>query len=103
MVAADGAEALQKIASRRPALVLCDTNVPKLDGYKLCRLMKKHKTTQGIPVVLLSENNGVVERLRASMAGCTDYIAKPFESKTLIDKIRKHVCGTQGPEQSVVH
>ncbi len=92
MTAADGSEALQKIANRRPALVLSDTSMPKLDGYRLCRLLKKHETTQDIPVILLSENDGVVEKLRTSMVGSRDYIAKPFESKTLIEKIRKHVC-----------
>ncbi len=101
MTAADGAEALQKIANRRPALILSDTIMPKLDGYKLCRLMKKHETTQDIPVILLSENDGVVEKLRTSMVGCRDYIAKPFESKTLIEKIRKHVCMSQGPAPSL--
>ena len=100
MTAADGAEALQKIANRRPALVVSDTIMPKLDGYKLCRLIRKHETTQDIPVILLSENDGVVERLRTSMVGCRDYVAKPFESKTLIEKVRKHVCFSQGPEHS---
>lgn len=101
MTAADGAEALQKIANRRPALVLSDTVMPKLDGYKLCRLMKKHEATQDIPVILLSENDGIVEKLRTSMVGCRDRIAKPFESKTLIEKIRKHTCMSQGPAPSL--
>ena len=101
MTAADGPEALQQIANRRPALVLSDTIMPKLDGYKLCRLIKQHKTTRDIPVILLSENSGVVEKLRTSMVGCRDYVTKPFESKTLIAKVRQHACLDQETEASV--
>jgi twitching motility two-component system response regulator PilG len=101
ITATDGAEALQQIANQRPALVLTDTNMPKLDGYELCRLLKKHEATDDIPVVLLSENDGVAEKLRRSMVGCRDYVAKPFESKTLIEKVRQHARVSRESDQSV--
>jgi CheY-like chemotaxis protein len=101
MTAANGAEALHKIENRRPALVLTEITMPKLDGYKLCKLIKKHQHTHDIPVVMLSENDGVLGKLRRSMVGCRDHVVKPFKSKDLLEKVRDHALVRRESEQSV--
>lgn len=88
--AADGVAALNLLAERRPVLILSDINMPRLSGYKLCKLIKKHPRTEDIPVVLLSGKNGVFDKVRGQMSGCSDYITKPFESHDLIEKVRKY-------------
>ncbi len=90
ITAADGLEALQVLAEQLPDIILSDVNMPRLDGYKLCRFVKKHERTKHIPVVMLSGKDGVFDKLRGKMFGCGDYITKPFESNDLVEKVRQH-------------
>ena len=73
-----------------PDIILSDVNMPRLDGYKLCRFVKKHERTKHIPVVMLSGKDGVFDKLRGKMFGCGDYITKPFDSADLVEKVRMH-------------
>ena len=91
MEAEDGVEALNAIAARRPDLILSDINMPKLDGYQLCKLVKKHDRTKDIPVVMLSGKDGVFDKLRGTMAGSDDFISKPFESDDLCRKVAQYL------------
>ena len=90
ITAGDGLEALELLAENMPDIILSDVNMPKLDGYKLCRFVRKHDRTKDIPVVMLSGKDGVFDKLRGKMYGCEDYITKPFESADLIDKVRRY-------------
>ncbi len=90
ITAADGLEALQLLSDHMPDIILSDVNMPRLDGYKLCRFVKKHERTRHIPVVMLSGKDGVFDKLRGKMFGCGDYITKPFESNDLVEKVRLH-------------
>ncbi|MEO1526377.1 MAG: response regulator [Planctomycetota bacterium] len=90
VTAADGVAALNLLAERLPVLILSDINMPRITGYKLCKLVKKHHRTNHIPVVMLSGKNGVFDKVRGQMVGCADYITKPFESHDLIDKVRRY-------------
>ena len=65
--------------------------MPRLDGYQLCSLIRKHERTRHIPVVLLSGKDGVFNRIRGKMAGCTSYIVKPFVTEELIEEVEKHI------------
>ena len=90
ITACDGLEAVQLLSEHMPNLILSDVNMPRLDGYKLCRFVKKCERTKHIPVVMLSGKDGVFDKLRGKMFGCGDYITKPFESAELIEKVRLH-------------
>jgi twitching motility two-component system response regulator PilG len=87
MTASDGVDALERIKSCKPALILMDINMPKLNGYQLCKLLKKHKETSEIPVIMLSGKDGMFDKLRGNMCGCDDYITKPFKSADLVQKV----------------
>lgn len=89
--ASDGVAAIKEIAAIMPGLVLLDISMPKLDGYKLCRLVKGHDATRHIPVVMLSGKDGTFDKLRGRLAGCSDYITKPFDPETLLKKVERHV------------
>ncbi|MEM9587805.1 MAG: response regulator, partial [Planctomycetota bacterium] len=78
-------------AQQCPDLILSDINMPKLGGYQLCKLVKKHERTRDIPVIMLSGKDGVFDKLRGTMVGCSDYVTKPFESNELIEKVRQYV------------
>ncbi len=91
LTAADGIEALNILSDTLPDLILCDINMPRLGGYKLCKFVKKHERTQSIPVVMLSGKDGVFDKMRGKLSGCDDFISKPFESEELVAKIREHL------------
>lgn len=79
----DGVAAIKEIARHDPSLILMDVNMPRLDGYQLCKLVKKHETTRHIAVVMLTSKEGVFDKLRGRMVGCSGYIAKPFSPDEL--------------------
>lgn len=93
--ACDGVAAIREMAAHVPSLVLLDINMPRLDGYKLCKLIKKHDATRGIPVVMLAGKDGMFDRLRGRLVGCSDYIAKPFDSETLLSKVHDYLPKSQ--------
>ncbi len=90
ITASDGLEAVQLLSEHMPDMILSDVNMPKLDGYKLCRFVKKSDRTKHIPFVMLSGKDGVFDKLRGKMFGCGDYITKPFEAADLVEKVRMH-------------
>lgn len=87
----DGVAAIKELGSCRPDLILLDINMPRLDGYRLCKLIKKHEATQSIPVVMLSGKDGMFDKLRGRLVGCSDYITKPFEADALTHKVAKYL------------
>ena len=60
ILAADGFEALAKIADHEPDLIFCDILMPRLDGYQTCALIKKSQRYRNIPVVMLSSKDGLL-------------------------------------------
>jgi two-component system phosphate regulon response regulator PhoB len=83
--AADGEEALRRVAERRPALVLTDLMMPGVDGAELARRLKADPSTRDLPIIAMS---GGPNRDEALAAGCDDFIAKPFRPRELADLIR---------------
>jgi twitching motility two-component system response regulator PilG len=92
----DGVAAIKEIAAHNPALILMDVNMPRLDGYQLCKLVKKHETTCDIPVLMLSGTDGMFDRLRGRLVGCAGHVTKPFTPEVLIEAVEQHM--TQGKE-----
>ena len=90
----DGVAAIKELGLCRPDLILLDINMPRLDGYRLCKLIKKHEATQSIPVVMLSGKDGMFDKLRGRLVGCSDYITKPFEADALTHKVAKYLTST---------
>ncbi len=89
--AEDGVAALRDIALQLPDLVLADINMPKLDGYRLCRLVKSHENTRHIPVILVSGLCGEEHVLRGKLVGCDAYITKPVVPETVLEVVIEHL------------
>jgi CheY-like chemotaxis protein len=92
VTAVDGLDALRRLEEIQPDLILLDITMPGMDGYKLCRKVRAMERTKAIPVVMLSGKDGFFDKVRGRMAGCTDYITKPFASRVLLDTVAQH-CG----------
>jgi len=84
---ADGMDALDAIARERPALVLADVMMPRLDGFGLLRTLRADASTQNLPVVLLSARAGEESTLQALQAGANDYLIKPFSAGDLLARV----------------
>jgi DNA-binding response OmpR family regulator len=85
--AVDGEEALSIARERHPALVLLDVNMPRLDGFEVCRQLKADQSTASIRVVMLTARGADVDRLQAREAGADDYFVKPFSPIQLLNKV----------------
>lgn len=81
--AANGFEAIREIHKRKPDLITLDVEMPKLDGYGVCKLLSADAATLGIPVIMVSANPSDEERWRALEAGALEYFVKPFEPGSL--------------------
>ena len=91
VTAFDGVAAIKEIAAQKPGLVLMDCNMPRLDGYQLCKLVKKHDSTRHIPVVMLSGKDGMFDRLRGKLVGCAGHIPKPFVPEALAEAVAQYL------------
>lgn len=85
----DGQQALEMVRKEPPDLMVLDLMLPKLDGYKVCRLIKFDEKTKGIPVLVFTARAQVEDVTLATECGADAYLTKPFEAKTLLDKIEQ--------------
>ena len=90
VTATDGFEALSMIADQLPNLIFLDIQMPRLDGYQTCVLIKHHKVFRHIPVVMLSSKDGLFDRARGRVVGSDHYITKPFTREELLSVIELH-------------
>ena len=86
---ADGREAIERIASDPPDIVLADTNMPEKDGYDVSAFVKADRALSHIPVVLLTGAFDPVDGNRAREVGCDAVLVKPFEPKAVISRVRE--------------
>jgi len=86
--AADGADGLAKAAEVNPDLIVSDINMPRMNGWELTEALKKDSATSHIPVVLLTANSTVDDRIRGAQLGVEDYIVKPFNTEYLLSRLQ---------------
>lgn len=85
--ASDGADALAKIDLSAPDLILSDTRLPRLDGYELVRRMKDRPEHAHIPVVFLTSQKSIEDKIRGLELGVEDYLTKPIFVRELIARV----------------
>ena len=89
--ASDGQEALALISAQSPDLVLLDLVMPRMDGYAVVRALKSDPKTRLIPVVMLTSQDQLTEKIRAVEYGVDDYLCKPFHVLELSTRVRSLV------------
>lgn len=80
----DPTVALKKLSHHQPAVIFLDINMPNLNGYDLCSLLRKSQKFKDIPIVMLTGRDGMIDRVRAKIVGATDYLTKPCDPNKLI-------------------
>jgi CheY-like chemotaxis protein len=83
----DGADALAKIQLSAPDLILSDTRLPRLDGYELARRLKENPEHANIPIVFLTSQKSVEDKVRGLELGVEDYLTKPIFVRELIARV----------------
>jgi signal transduction histidine kinase len=84
---ADGEQALESIRRLRPALVLSDVMMPKLDGFGFLKALRADPTLHSLPVILLSARAGEESRIEGLDSGADDYLIKPFAARELLARV----------------
>lgn len=98
LLAADGFEGLALVASERPDIVFCDLQMPRLDGWRTCAIVRRHPRFRTLPVVLLSASESAFEDQRDRMDGNGEHLVKPFTGEQLLDAVRRLTGEPAGPE-----
>lgn len=92
-VAVDGEEALAKVDSFRPDLVLLDVMMPKKSGFEVCEALRADPAKAGLMVVMLTAKGRETEVAKGLAIGADAYVTKPFSTKDLVAKV-KSMLGT---------
>jgi DNA-binding response OmpR family regulator len=87
--ASDGAEALSKARSVLPSLIVLDVMLPELDGFEVCKLLRRDPNTATIPIIMLTAKAAEIDRVLGLELGADDYLTKPFSPRELVLRVKK--------------
>ncbi len=90
-VALDGESALEIVAEEPPDLVLLDIMMPGMDGYEVCRRLKADKKTMDIPVIFVTAEEKIDEKINGYDVGASDYITKPVDPDFVKKIVKKYL------------
>jgi serine/threonine protein kinase/CheY-like chemotaxis protein len=86
----DANDAMERLPQLKPAVILLDVKMPGVDGYELCRWIRRHPDLSAVPVIFVTVADRVVDRVRARLAGATKHIAKPFDGDELMQLVDQY-------------
>jgi DNA-binding response OmpR family regulator len=90
LTAGDGAEALRMVGADRPDLIMLDLNLPKVDGWEVCRRLKSDPATAKIPIIMLTAAHANVDDAQIGIGlGADEYVAKPFVKAVLLHNVER--------------
>lgn len=84
--AADGQEGLERVESYSPDVVVTDINMPRVDGFTLCRKLREQGND--VPLILLTSRDSEIDEALGLELGADDYVAKPFSSRVLVARVK---------------
>lgn len=91
ITAYDGEEALALIKENLPDLVILDVMMPKINGYKVCRLLKFDLRFKDIPILMVTARSQEEDKLIGEETGANEYITKPFDIIEVVEKVKKYL------------
>ena len=87
----DGHKALKFIRHKIPDLILLDVMMPGMDGYEVCKRLKKNSDTREIPIIFITALSNTEDKIKGFEHGCVDYITKPFRKEEVLARINVHL------------
>lgn len=100
-IADDGPSGIASCLREPPDLVLLDIHLPGIDGYEVCRRLKREPATARVPVLFITSMSAEQEKVTGFEAGAEDYIVKPFYPEELRARIKLHLGSRQAAEQDI--
>jgi len=91
LIAYNGEEGLNQARKESPDLILLDLMLPKLDGYKVCRLLKFDERYKHIPILMLTAKTQEKDKILGKETGADEYITKPFNIDELMIKVKGYL------------
>lgn len=91
ITAYDGEEALLKAKSESPDLIILDVMLPKINGYKVCRLLKFDMKYKDIPILMVTARSQDEDKLIGEETGANEYITKPFNIEDVVVMVKKYL------------
>ena len=87
----DGLRAIAVLLSRKPDFIFLDLVMPNTNGYEICTQLRKLSYFRHTPIVILTGNDGIIDRVRAKVVGSTDFLSKPIQPELVIETINNHL------------
>jgi two-component system, chemotaxis family, response regulator PixG len=85
----DPLQSLTTLLQKKPKLIFLDLVMPNTNGYELCSFLRKSPLFKELPIVMLTGHDGVIDRLRAKVAGSTDFLSKPPEATKVVEVVQR--------------
>ncbi len=103
--ALDGEEALKKVRTHGPGLIILDVMLPGMNGMEICKLLKREPATAAIPVMILTAKAAEIDRVLGLELGADDYLTKPFSPRELVLRVkgllRRKTEAPEGPTEQI--
>jgi twitching motility two-component system response regulator PilG len=90
----DGIEALGWLTEPQhdvPDLIVLDINLPKMDGYEVARRLKSKPQLSNTDIIMLTRRDSIIDKLKAHLAGASDYLTKPFRTEEIVSIIQTYL------------
>jgi two-component system, chemotaxis family, response regulator PixG len=87
----DSLKAIPIVVAKKPELIFLDLVMPNANGYEICSRLRKIGAFQQTPIVILTGNDGVIDRVRAKVVGATDFLTKPVQSELVLEIAQKYL------------
>jgi len=99
LTAYDGKEALDKAKGENPDLIILDIMMPKVNGYKVSRLLKFDVKYKEIPIIMLTARTQEIDKNIGKETGADEYVTKPFEMEALVQLVAKYLNKVESEEK----
>ncbi|MES1021831.1 response regulator [Gloeocapsa sp. BRSZ] len=87
----DSLRAIATLLTRKPELIFLDLVMPNTNGYEICSQLRKVSVFRDTPIIILTGNDGIIDRVRAKLVGATDFLSKPVDAQTLLEVTQTHL------------
>jgi len=90
-------QAIPQLISQPPDLIFLDVRMPIINGYELCSQIRRISQLEKIPIIMLTGQDGIVDRMRAKLVGACDFVSKPIDDKKIIKVVEKFLSEFDAP------
>lgn len=87
----DSLRAIATLLTRKPELIFLDLVMPNTNGYEICAQLRKVSAFRNTPIIILTGNDGIIDRVRAKIVGASDFLSKPVNAETVLEVASQHL------------